>query len=212
MSTRTLGMAGLVVIWLGATGCGETPAEEVPEGQTAALTGFLGISGAKDATAFRDSVDALLVGFLPLGFSDHVVWRPSTGEWLIRDRMTGVTKTVIQGSGPRPGCWFIISWCTLPSDVPLTGDFDGDALSDIVTWRPVDGTWTIALSSGGVSLRNMGNENHVPIIGDFDGDSKLRPGGVGPHDRVLDHHPLVQRCAHRAAVGRTGGHARARRL
>ena len=61
------------------------------------------------------------------------------------------------------------------SDIPVSGDFDGDGVSDIGIYRPDDGggysTWYIIKSSDGLALvRSYGLFGDVPVPADFNGD------------------------------------------
>ncbi len=51
-------------------------------------------------------------------------------------------------------------------------DFDGDGKSDISVFRPSDGYWYIAKSSGGYSSVRWGLATDTPVSGDYDGDGK----------------------------------------
>ena len=51
-------------------------------------------------------------------------------------------------------------------------DFDGDGKSDISVFRPSDGFWYVAKSSGGYSSVRWGLSTDTPVAGDYDGDGK----------------------------------------
>lgn len=51
-------------------------------------------------------------------------------------------------------------------------DFDGDGKSDISVFRPSNGYWYIAKSSGGYSSLQWGFGTDMPVPGDYDGDNK----------------------------------------
>ncbi len=59
-----------------------------------------------------------------------------------------------------------------PGFQPITGDFDGDGLSDFAAYSPALGKWDMALSSLGYAKVSVagGGEGFVPIPGDYDGD------------------------------------------
>jgi hypothetical protein len=84
------------------------------------------------------------------------VFRPSEGNWYIRNSQTG-TVTVQQ-------------WGTT-GDVPVAGDFDGDGKPDIAVWRPSEGNWYIRNSqTGTVTVQQWGAPTDIPVPGDYDGD------------------------------------------
>ena len=55
--------------------------------------------------------------------------------------------------------------------LPLTTDYDGDDRSDIVVYRPSEGTWYIHGSSGVTTSLQWGARTDIPAPGDYDGDS-----------------------------------------
>jgi hypothetical protein len=62
----------------------------------------------------------------------------------------------------------------LAGDIPLSGDYDGDGRSDLVIWRPSDGTWYLRESSSdfsNVRAIQWGLSSDQPLVGDYDGDS-----------------------------------------
>lgn len=52
-------------------------------------------------------------------------------------------------------------------------DFDGDRKADISVFRPSDGTWYIAKSTGGYSFVPFGLSGDEPVAADYDGDGKF---------------------------------------
>lgn len=52
-------------------------------------------------------------------------------------------------------------------------DYDGDGLTDIAVWRPVEANWYILPSSGGRMLvRKLGKEGDRPVPADYNGDGR----------------------------------------
>jgi hypothetical protein len=100
--------------------------------------------------------------------SDIVVYRQSTGEWLIRNS----ASNYVVGSGN----WYF-QW-GLSGDVPLRGDFDSDGRTDIAVYRPSTGEWFIRLSSQNYTVGagnwyfQWGLPGDVPVPRDFDGDGR----------------------------------------
>jgi hypothetical protein len=65
------------------------------------------------------------------------------------------------------------------TDIPLTGDIDGDGRTDLIVWRPSSGTFFWLISSANYDYASQGAKQwgnaslgDVPLIGDFDGDRK----------------------------------------
>ena len=55
----------------------------------------------------------------------------------------------------------------------LVSDFDGDAKTDISTFSPSTGLWSVEQSSNGAPTSvNWGNPEDIPTAGDYDGDGK----------------------------------------
>ena len=55
--------------------------------------------------------------------ADLVVYRPSTGEWLVKSSVNNYSDSTTYQWG-------------LPGDLPIAGDFDGDGRTDLVVFRP----------------------------------------------------------------------------
>jgi sugar lactone lactonase YvrE len=100
------------------------------------------------------------------GRNEIAVYR-SNGQWFVR-----FSQRAFSGSA-----YGIYSW-GLPGDLPISGDFDGDRLTDPTVYRPSTGQWFILYSSQGYNpaiygLYQWGLAGDVPIASDFDGDGRL---------------------------------------
>jgi hypothetical protein len=54
-----------------------------------------------------------------------------------------------------------VPWGT-SGDVPVTGDFDGDSITDFTVWRPSSGVWYSQLSGGGFAFAGWGVNGDKP--------------------------------------------------
>ena len=100
------------------------------------------------------------------GRADLAVWRPSTGQWFIRDSSTDYSLSA----------WRWYQW-GLSGDIPLVTDFDGDRRADLAVYRPSNGTWYIKFSSSHYSNANWtsfqwGLPGDMPVAADYDGDGR----------------------------------------
>jgi hypothetical protein len=74
-------------------------------------------------------------------------------------------------------------WFGLEEGIPLTGDFDGDGISEVAVF--LNGVWFIDLNGNGVwddgdLWARLGTEYDLPVTGDWDGDGKTDIGIFGP--------------------------------
>jgi uncharacterized delta-60 repeat protein len=92
------------------------------------------------------------------GFSDYVIYRPSTGNWFVL-RSSDLTLLTYNFG--------------LNGDIPLDGDFDGDGKSDVAIFRPSVGQWWFSRSSDGTAFGvTFGQNGDKPVVGDYDKDGK----------------------------------------
>jgi VCBS repeat protein len=104
------------------------------------------------------------------GKADLGVWRASTGTWYWLSSSSGYSYASAHG----------IQWGNEGlGDMVLTGDIDGDGRTDLILWRPTDGTWywltsasNYAYASAGAKQWGNNSLGDVPLIGDFDGDGR----------------------------------------
>jgi FG-GAP-like repeat len=84
------------------------------------------------------------------------VWRPSNGVWYIKQNNNGGAVVTTQWG--------------LASDVPLTGDWDGDGKLDIAVWRPSSGVFYIVPSSTPAApiIKQFGVTGDVPLPANYD--------------------------------------------
>ncbi len=62
--------------------------------------------------------------------------------------------------------------CLAQKNLNALLDFDGDNRADLSIFRPSNGVWFIAKSSGGFDIFQFGQNGDKPVPGDYDGDGK----------------------------------------
>ncbi|WP_245983386.1 S8 family serine peptidase [Lentzea flaviverrucosa] len=118
--------------------------------------------------------------------TDTTVWRPSTGQWFVRNQFTvawgqqgdvpvpgdyngdGVSDVAVWR--PSTGQWFVNGQFTVAwgqqGDVPVPGDYNGDQITDVAVWRPSTGQWFVHDQF----TRQWGQQGDIPVPADYDGD------------------------------------------
>jgi hypothetical protein len=92
------------------------------------------------------------------GKTDFAVWRPSTGEWFIKDNASGAER------GQQWG---------IAGDIPVPGDYSGDGKTDFAVWRPSTGEWFIKDNASGAERgQQWGIAGDIPVPGDYGGDRR----------------------------------------
>ncbi|EFK08111.1 FG-GAP repeat protein [delta proteobacterium NaphS2] len=100
--------------------------------------------------------------------TDFGVYRPSSGNWYIRQQPSGGT--------------FTKSW-GLSYDIPVPSDYGGTYVNtDLGVWRPSDGRWYVfeLYSNNVLSTVPWGTYGDVPVPGDYNGDTVAELGIFRP--------------------------------
>jgi peptidoglycan hydrolase-like protein with peptidoglycan-binding domain len=122
------------------------------------------------------------------GVTDLAVYRPSTGQWLVRGAQpvtigkpgdvpvpgrygTGST-TSIAVFRPGDATWHVngaapVKFGTVGA-TPVPADYDGDGRTEFATYAPTTGTWTVP----GRAAVVYGKPGDLPVAADYNGDGK----------------------------------------
>ena len=107
------------------------------------------------------------------GFSEVGVYHPPTGAWYFD----------LDNSGSWSGCGvdLCLAQFGIPSDIPVTGDWDGNGRFEIGVYR--NGQWYFDMDGSGTwdpakdaFKQNFGAPGHFPVTGDWNGDGKTEIG------------------------------------
>lgn len=91
------------------------------------------------------------------GKADLFVWRPTTQTFYSKSTQTlNVVHREVMGSDQ--------------DEVPLTGDINGNGITDLAVWDPTQGMWSIYYDDGNVATHSLGREGDIPLLMDMDGD------------------------------------------
>lgn len=85
--------------------------------------------------------------------TNAVVYSPTTAEWQLTEEAAMNTANFRQ-----------------LGDILVTGDYDGDGISDFAVYRPSNGTWFIQESKGGLVSTRFGTAGDLPVPADYDAD------------------------------------------
>jgi hypothetical protein len=100
------------------------------------------------------------------GRADYVAFTANGGLWNVRGSSPWPATGFFAPPGPDPIVW------GQTADIPVPGDYDGDAITDIAVWRPSEGRWYLRRSALGPFDVQWGVSTDKPVPGDYDGDGK----------------------------------------
>jgi len=91
--------------------------------------------------------------------ADLQYYRTSTNTWHAQRLLDNVQTS------------WVLNRAAASEDVPVQGNFDGDSLYDVATFRPSNGQFAVRRSSNGSQYTfGFGRSGDFPAVGDFDGD------------------------------------------
>jgi len=110
------------------------------------------------------------------GTAEVGAYRPATGQWFFDLDHTGNWS----GCGPD----LCLDQFGAPTDLPVTGDVDGDGTAEVGVYRPATGQWFFDLDHNGtwsgcgpdLCLDQFGAPTDIPVMGDWDGDGTFEVG------------------------------------
>jgi hypothetical protein len=119
------------------------------------LPGDIPLVGAYDAA--KCVTPGVPAGCVTFPKASLAVWRPSNGLWYIKQNNTAGGPVATKQWG-------------LASDVPLTGDWDGDGKLDIAVWRPSNGYFYIVPSGTPATpiVKQFGATGDFPLPANYD--------------------------------------------
>lgn len=135
------------------------------------LLGGCGGSGSGPADALRQPNSGAEEGVSARGAGPQpapILYRTGTGRWYVADS--------VGASGPLSDAQFTYGGDA--TDLPVTGDFDGDGRRDVGVYRRATGRWYLLTAwASGSSVADMkvdfgGHPSDVPFVGDWDGDGR----------------------------------------
>ncbi|QKW17676.1 hypothetical protein HUT16_00090 [Kitasatospora sp. NA04385] len=101
------------------------------------------------------------------GMADNVgIWRPSTGEFHLRNDNGSLNK---------------ISWGQY-GDIPVSGNWDGGngtPNSNVGIWRPSTGQFHLRMDNGSNTVIDWGQDGDIPVSGNWDGGNGTPNSNVG---------------------------------
>jgi hypothetical protein len=97
------------------------------------------------------------------GRADFAVWRPTTGELLVRASRDGVVRSE--------------RWGQAGDDPSISADYDGDGRADPAVYRAssTPAVWWIQRSRGGITILPWGLPGDRAVLCDIDGDGRNDP-------------------------------------
>jgi len=111
------------------------------------------------------------------GFTEVGTYRPATGQWFFDLDNSGSWSGCL-GAGGTDLC---LAQFGAPTDIPVTGDWNGDGIDEVGTYR--QGMWFFDMDGSGTwdpnadaFRQNFGAPTDIPVTGDWNGDGTTEIG------------------------------------